>query len=114
MRGYKKREYDADLDKGEAIESWSQWKWFLRRETTKAAGGIIFNEYDEPVDLFDFFEMIERRQTEDGYGNNPDTRKRNHAEEALAGEFSDGITDEHARSCWIDSEGYSFHDGEFS
>jgi hypothetical protein len=114
MRGYKKRDFNNELNQGESIESWKDWKWFLRKETSPAIGSLIFDEYDEPVEVFEFFSMIEKRQTEDGYGNNIEHPKKNHAEEAAKGEFSNGVTDEHSKSCWIDSEGYSFHDGEFS
>ena len=114
MRGYRN---EGRIDWGDDnwysidIRSWREWKWFLLKEAKK--GGIIFNEYDEPIGLRDFFKHIERWQKNDerseGY-----IPKLNHAHEARRGAFSDGEMDSHALACWIDDEGYSFHDGEFS
>ena len=116
MRGYRdgdrswmKPSYPDYLD----IRSWRDWKWFLLKETHPEVGGLIFNEYDEPISLRAFFKMINDWQNKDGYGHGAN-KKKNHAEEAIKGEFSDGYIDEHARNCWIDPEGYSFHDGDFS
>ncbi len=96
------------------IETWVQWKWFLLKETNEMRGGLIFNEYDELIDVHEFFRDIKRRQTEDGYGNSLGHPKKNHAEEALKGEFSNGYIDSYAKTCWVDPEGYSFRNGEFS
>jgi len=111
MRGYnQKKNTWHEIN----IMSWADWKWFLRKETSDVIGGMIFNEYDELIPYFDFIEMIERWKTIPGYGGSEDRPKKNHAKEALAGNFSSGYIDEHAKSCWIDPEGYSFCDQEFS
>lgn len=105
MRGYS---YDPITWEDDfAIKNWKEWKWFLLKETRK--GGIIFDEYDDPISLRKFFKKIEGWQHQEYQGK--DRKLKNHAEEALKGSFD---SDSHAKQCWIDPEGYSFHDGEFS
>ncbi len=107
MRGYRDTYGNGDWYSNK-IESWTEWKWYLLKETKR--GGIIFNEYDEPVTLKKFIRHIEEWQ-EGEWDGRP---KLNHANEARSGAFSEGEMDSHARACWIDPDGYSFHDGEFS
>ncbi len=111
MRGYRRDLYygDDSWHDDPKIESWRDWKWFLLKETKK--GGIIFDEYDDAISLKNFFKKIKEWQDPVWRSGLP---KKNHAEEALKGEFSNGVTDSHAASCWVDDDGYSFHDGEFS
>ncbi len=112
MRGYRDGEYvrqgEGDWYQND-LRTWLDWKWYLLKETKK--GGIIFDEYDEPISLKKFIKHIQTWQDGDCHDGTP---KSNHAVEARKGSFSDGIMDSHAESCWVDSEGYSFHDGEFS
>ena len=106
MRGYS---YQNDFFNVGPITSWFDWKLFLRNQTNN--GGIIFNEYDEPIQYKDFVKLIEDWQkAEDRNGG----KKKNHAEHALSGEFGDLFTNNTTRQYWIDLEGYSFHDGDFS
>ncbi len=111
MRGYRDADYgwndQSDTDYLD-IRTWQDWKWYLLKETKR--GGIIFDEYDEPIPLKTFFKKI-RAWQEGEWDSRP---KLNHANEALSGAFSEGEMDSHAKSCWIDPDGYSFHDGEFS
>ncbi len=106
MRGYRGTENDW-YDNN--IQSWTEWKWYLLKETKR--GGIIFDEYDDPISIKKFFKKIKEWQFGEWRAGSP---KKNHAEEARKGAFSEGEMDSHARSCWVDPEGYSFHDGEFS
>ncbi len=112
MRGYRQADYSwsnsTALDYLD-IRTWRDWKWFLLKEIKR--GGIIFDEYDDPISLKDFFKKIKEWQAGECHDGTP---KSNHAKEALKGSFSNGELDSHAKSCWIDPEGYSFHDGEFS
>jgi len=112
LRGYRDADYgwsnNADWEYKD-IRSWRDWKWYLLKEVKK--GGIIFDEYDDSVSLKDFFKTI--REWQEGKMKDG-TPKSNHARSALEGSFSDGVLDSHAKACWIDPEGYSFHDGEFS
>ncbi len=106
MRGYRDGENSWYQN---SIQSWIEWKWYLLKETKQ--GGIIFNEYDEPISLKEFFRRVMEWQNATMLDGVP---KSNHSVEARKGAFSEGEMDSHARACWIDDEGYSFHDGEFS
>ncbi len=112
MRGYRDADYGWNNSKDPNyidIRTWQDWKWYLLKETKR--GGIIFDEYDDPITLKNFFKKIREWQAGECHDGTP---KSNHAKSALGGAFSDGELDSHAKSCWVDPEGYSFHDGEFS
>ncbi len=112
MQGYRDKDHGWNNEDNwtfKDIRSWRDWKWYLLKETKK--GSIIFNEYDEPLTLKEFIGHIESWQEGPSHNSEP---KKNHAREAREGAFSEGEMDSHAKACWIDDEGYSFHDGEFS
>jgi hypothetical protein len=99
LAGYKEGMHMPHYNMPE-ITTWQQWKWFLMEEI--AIGGLIFNEYDEPQELKDFFEFIEDSQLAAiERGDN------NHAVYVLKDTPED-------KRHWIDDEGYSFTAIEFS
>ena len=74
------RGYSDDLK----IRSWFDWKLYLRDQTSNK-GAIIFDEYDDPMFYAEFVKHIEAWQA--GATTKGSTSK-NHAAEALKGEFS--------------------------
>jgi len=100
------------------IVSWFDWKIFLRDQTQNKEG-LIFDEYEDPITYEEFVSKIQSWQA--GYSCDGSTSK-NHAECALRGDFGNFYdswdSPEEIRrrklAYWIDPEGYSFHDGEFS
>lgn len=100
------------------IRSWFDWKLFLRDQLQNKEG-MIFDEYDEPWSYDKFIKHIEEWQTVDLINGK---EKQNHAERALKGDFgtfwsnSDTLYEQEMlkKNYWVDPDGYSFHDGEFS
>ncbi len=104
------------------LRTWLDWKWYLLKETKK--GGIIFDEWNDPIPLKEFFGLI---QTDPAA--NPNKKKKNHILESIkksskksskeslekppseAGFEQDEIKWDEVS--WVDIEGYSFYDGEF-
>jgi len=103
------------------MRSWWQWKWFLLEEVRK--GGIIFDEYDEPIKPRKFFKKIE------AWSNEHNTR--NHAEMMIKDirrsidNYNNSIDfttnsmslvpdPKELERYWVDDEGYSFTEIEFS
>jgi hypothetical protein len=115
MRGYNKENhpwYEYD------IRSWFEWKVFLR-DQIQNKDGLIFDEYNDLLSYDEFVQKIESWQagaTCEGSGS------KNHAECAINGEFGNLYEDrtnpeeiaKRKKVYWIDPEGYSFHDGDFS
>lgn len=90
FRGYRKQYDDDDI---EEIKSFSDWK-----EQFKVEGVKIFNEYGDEVTLQYLFELIESKR---GGQNHTTYCKIHHPRHAEA-------------DCWLDDEGNSFDDQEFS
>lgn len=70
----------------EEMRSAKLWYMFLNQKDVK-----IFDEYDEEISLEEFKKLVESKRNE----------KHNHARE-------------YPKGCFLDSEGNSFHKGEFS
>lgn len=76
---------------GEIVASFEDWKIRLKK-------GKIFDEYGEKISLTDFIEMVEEKITQSK--NHTTYCRENHLD--------------HAEKCWLDKEGHSFAEGEFS
>ncbi len=96
--------------------SWFEWKLFLK-ERISYNNGKIFNEYEELLTYTEFIRKIE------DHAISPHGKTlQNHARSALDGEFGNLYKTEYTSeekklreaAYWVDPEGYSFHDGEFS
>ena len=74
---------------GETIVSFADWKKRLKI-------GRIFDEYDEEISFEDFVKLIESKRNEKN--NHTLYCRENHPEQ----------------KCWIDENGHSFSEGEFS
>lgn len=86
------REIDPEMNPlNEMITSFSDWK-------TRLKDSKIFNEYDEEISLTEFLQLVEDKRDEK---NNQTTYCRI--------EHPD-----YAKNCWLDDEGNSFSEGEFS
>lgn len=72
----------------DTIRSWKDWQKTLSH-------GRIFNEYNEQISLNDFIKLVEEKQKVPGASNH-----------ALQGYDNDRN--------FVDEEGYSFSEGEFS
>ncbi len=81
---------------GEPVASWEDWKKRLRD------GGRIFDEYDEEKDVEWFIAMVEGKKTEE----------RNHT--AYCRDPANNCVSHSESHCWLDGEGNSFCDTEFS
>lgn len=90
FRGYRKAYEDDDIIE---IKSYAEWLVLLQ------SGGLIFDEYDREVSLADFKALVDAKRTE----------KLNHTIYCRV-EYP-----AHAeRNCWLDEQGNSFDDNEFS
>jgi hypothetical protein len=98
MRGYRET-YSNDY----TIFSWAQWKWFLLKEVNATVGGIIFDEYDDVIDIDSFFERVEEKQ------NNP-----KNINQTASNYSSNKYSNNYSEDYWLDDEGYGFTDREFS
>jgi hypothetical protein len=78
------------------IESYKDWLSFLERMIAK--GSEIRDEYNEKISLDKFKELVERKKDE----------KFNHTKYCMV-EHPSSMKD-----LWLDAEGHSFSDGDFS
>ena len=78
---------------GGVVDSLDDWKVRLK-------DGKIFDEYGREVPVFEFLTLVEAKRDE----------KNSHALQAMSGEWGA----QYAGTCWVDNEGNSFNDGEFS
>lgn len=86
------REEDSELNPlGGVVSSFSDWKTRLRE-------GKIFDEYEEEISFEKFLQLVEAKRNE----------KNNHTEYCRVNHSS------HAIDCWLDDDGNSFTEGEFS
>jgi len=83
------REKDPDINPLGVVVSFAEWKDRLKE-------GKIFNEYGEEVSLEDFLQLVESKRN--GNINHTEYCRINHPEER----------------CWLDDDGNSFSEGEFS
>lgn len=76
---------------GKVVASFSDWKERLKK-------GKIFNEYGEEILLEEFLKLVESKR--DSEHNHTEYCRIHHPD--------------HAKQCWLDDEGNSFSEGEFS
>ena len=122
MRGYRDGEYvrqgEGDWYQND-IRTWLDWKWYLLKETKK--GGIIFDEWNDPIPLKEFFFLMQPDPAA-----NPNKKKKNHILESIKKSSKESLEKNSSEEgfeqdeikwdevSWVDIEGYSFYDGEFS
>jgi len=113
--GYKKDVNIWSHDDIPEIISWQDWKVFLLLELGK--GGLIFDEYDEPLSYEEFIRRIETHLVHK-LPNQLDRPLKNHAVSMLREEFrlaySEDEKIENRKKYWIDDQGFSFSAVEFS
>jgi len=95
------RGYRDGWSSDQIIKSFEDWKSFFQR-----VDGEIFDEYDKPIKLDEFIKLVEgsRKKPEiDQYTpqNHTIYCREKHPEHA-------------ERDCWLDDDGWSFSDCEFS
>lgn len=92
FQGYRPDPYFPEEFTGPEITAWAQWKEVLRTE------GEIWDEHGRQWDIDEFIAQVERTEKS--------TRRRQY----------DSIVDHYVdhRMDWIDADGFSFHEGEFT